>query len=175
MLDFEKTIFICMNCGAVGSSSGTECTCKKCKSKMEPTPYSSSQWIEMPTERREAAIEKWMGLPSQDRATQVEQSKNAPQQNVSYTRTEGGSSSPAGFTWIGLLRGAAYFCMFAGIFAALVFGFSLISGHQALLGFIVIVLGVLGSLIGVAGIMVFLNMADDISRIRRAVEKQNRY
>lgn len=75
--------------------------------------------------------------------------------------------------WIKLLRTVAYLAIICGCMLSLIIGFVMIFGadadHRAtgiLVGIAIIVLGSVFSLLGSAGIMVFLDMANDLRAIR---------
>lgn len=79
--------------------------------------------------------------------------------------------------WVKLMRTVAYLTIICGCLASLIFGCILIffadADHRTtgiLVGITIIVVGSLLSLLGSAGIMVFLDMASDLRIIRGHVE-----
>ena len=84
-----------------------------------------------------------------------------PSGNLSYTSS-----------WATLLRGVIYIFLAIEIIASLIGGIALIGNGQAVLGLVVIVMGCIMAFISVAGIMVFLDMAVDVSKIRQLLEKK---
>ena len=80
---------------------------------------------------------------------------------------------PSTSSWVSLLRGTAYIIMIAGILASLIVGFSMLK-RTPLMGIAVLIIGILVSVISVAGLMVFLDMASDISKIRQLLERDEK-
>ena len=157
-MDGVKKVFICPKCKLVAFAYNS-CYCSKCHVNMVATAYAENQWANLPSQEKDKAIESCIsnavvseGPPPVFKATPV---------NHSY------SSS-----WATLLRSVIYIFLAIDILAALAGGIALIAGGQAVLGLVVLVVGCMMALISAAGIMVFLDMAVDVSRIRQLLEKK---
>ena len=81
--------------------------------------------------------------------------------------------------WVKLMRTVAYVTIICGCLASLLFGCIMIffadADHRTagiLVGITIIVVGSLLSLLGSAGIMVFLDMASDLRTIRKQMDKK---
>lgn len=138
---------------------------------MVVSPYKATQWIDMPTEERDTAVKKYLGLSAEERKEAIDRGEFELKQKLLMTQQ---TAAPSVSSWIGMLRGSAYIVLFAGILASLFFGISLMKSGPVLIGLAVLIIGVIISLLSVAGLMVFLDMASDISAIRQRIERDSK-
>lgn len=165
-----KTMYFCPSCGSVMGSK-KPCNCGKCGTEMLVSPFQATQWIDMSSEERDAAVKNWLALSPAERATVMESRESAAQHKKEAAQTAAPSSSAS--SWVSLLRGCAYFIMIAGILASLIIGFSMMK-RTPLVGIAVLIIGILVSLLSVAGLMVFLDMASDLSKIQQHIERNGK-
>lgn len=168
MSEKDRPIYICPKCGAIYNS---QTVCAKCNCEVKLTPYNAVQWLEMTPEERKEAAHKWMLMSDGEKEKAIRQStihgEQHTVQNSSSFPIE--ANSPSG--WISLLRGFAYLVLVLEIIVSCVAGVVLIGDQQLLYGIAVIVLGIILSFLSVAFLMVFLDMATDISQIRKTLER----
>lgn len=126
---------------------------------MVATAYEANQWASLSPQEKEKAIEECI-CNAVITETPPPTAKT-PSGNLSYTSS-----------WATLLRGVIYIFLAIEIIASLIGGIALIGSGQAVLGLVVIVLGCIMAFISVAGIMVFLDMAVDVSKIRQLMERK---
>lgn len=165
-----KMMYFCPSCGSVLGSQ-KPCFCVKCGAEMVASPYKATRWIDMTTEERDAAAKQWIGLSPAERTAFIESGALEAQQKKPVTQTA--PPPPSTSSWVSLLRGTAYIIMIAGILASLIVGFSMLK-RTPLMGIAVLIIGILVSVISVAGLMVFLDMASDISKIRQLLERDEK-
>lgn len=172
-MDNPKRAFVCKKCGMWGYASKS-CFCKNDGIEMTPIPYRYAEWESMSAEDQSTVIRywmrtsKWIGLSNnqEDVQEEYEQEKVTNLQSNAYPTL-----------WISLLRAAAYLLMILGILSSVIYGITLLingRGGIAPLGIIVIIGGCLLSILSVAGIMVFLDIAMDIRKVRTLMENDRK-
>ena len=172
-MDGTKRAFVCKKCGSWAYASKSW-SCAYDGTEMEPIPYDLAQWEHLSAKDQNSVIRHWMntsiwiGLSN----IPVEVRKEFEQEMAEYPASNAHST-----LWITLLRGAAYVILILGILSSLVYGIMLLingKGGVWTLGVIVIIGGCLLSVLSIAGIMVFLDMAADIRILRVLMESSRK-
>ena len=170
MNEYTKRMYFCSGCRTVRGSK-EQCYCPNCGKLMLPSQYYADQWIDMSADERDQAIGKWLSYTEAERNTELEKQRVQRQEDVKVL-LETHSQEMNTSTWVKLLRGVATVIMIAGILASLLGGTALMGNDHFLLGVIVIALGSLISLFSVAGMMVFLDMASDLTAVRQLLSQK---
>ena len=166
-------VYVCPMCGTSLLSYGP-CKCSRCRSETIKSSITAEQWNSMNDQEKikskSAVLEGWSKLSSQEKsAINPAAAASSSANGYTYGQKESVSSS----MWVSVLRGVAWAVIIIGILASIIGGVTLMS-RQGLLGLVVIILGCAVSVLSVAGIMVFLDMADDLRTIRSLVERNNK-
>ncbi len=155
-MSFIDNMYYCPSCGMALRPKSLPCKCPQCASEMIASPFTTSQWINMSDQERAQAIEQLRTGTYSPNNSQV--SSDNPQSQK--------STQPSSSVWVSMLRIFAMLALIAGITVSIHIG-SLFDGLPS---FAVILLGIVLSILSVAGIMVFLDMAADIRVIRQKLE-----
>lgn len=172
-MDGAKKAFVCKTCGSWGYASKSW-FCTYDGTEMTPIPYRSAEWERISAEEKNRVIRHWMNTSIwNDLSISPKEARKGSEQE----KTDDPLSEAHPSLWISLLRGTAYLIMLLGILSSLIYGLMLLfagRGETAgILGIFVIIGGCLLSILSVAGIMVFLDIAADI-RTMRILTENNR-
>ena len=150
-MEQNDMIFVCPKCGTVGASREGGASCFNCENQwMVRTGYDAEQWKE---------------LSAQQKNTIIEDAKKSLPEDDSSTRSSG---------WIKMLKAIAIIWMIASMLASTAYGIVLMIEYDKTgLGVLSIAVGCFLALIITAAVMVFLDMAADVRRIRGMLEKKN--
>ncbi len=162
-MDKAYNVFICPKCGFVGYSESENAYCTRCGDPcMVRTGYNLDQWRAMSDEQRKAEVER--------RRIVTPPNVNAP---VQPPVLPSGHPTVRPSGWIRLLKVFTIIIMIIGIIASIIYGFHMRRElDSTFIGVVYMIAGILASILSVAGVMVFLEMAEDVRAMRAMMESR---
>ena len=141
-------MYVCPACGKIYNSEiYRKMSCLHCGTTVAYTGYRKGAWENLSAEEKEIILEEV---------------KKTPIQSMAEAKRS---------VWVRLLDSLLNFVILVGILASVVGAFVLILDEWFGLGVLVLVGGILGTLLSVAGLKLFLGIASDIRAIRELLQK----
>ena len=166
-----KRAFVCPKCGSWGyATKSWDCTI--CSVRMVPIPYETEIWTNLPSDQQNGIIRHWIKTKEWIDISDLERMNAVVAETAAEKALLEAENSSSFSGWINFLRVIAYFFLIGGMITSFAVGITMI--RHSVTGWLVIVLGTLCSFASMAGIMVFLDMAGDIRKIRAMLESEKK-
>ncbi len=149
-----------------GKDGKARFACPQCRKRLEQNDNNAKWYLKYISKNcRDEELLTFLA-PFTDYSENSDEIKTISQSNPQHT------AGTTTFSWAGFLRTVMYLFIFVGIIGSIAMSVPFFEDEEAGIGLVIVIGGSLLTLIAAAGVMVFLDMASDVRRIRENIERK---